>query len=101
MLRAILIIILTVFFVTCAVIDNSHDSKFTSLKGPYVGQTPPGAEPKLFAPGIISTGLYTRDVAITPDGKELYYCVAVGNFGYATKSRERHFANTCEAVSNW
>ncbi|MDJ0712192.1 MAG: hypothetical protein QNJ14_17510 [Woeseiaceae bacterium] len=29
--------------------------KFPSLKGPYLGQNPPGEVPELFAPGIIST----------------------------------------------
>jgi len=52
-----------------------------ALTGPYLGQEPPGAEPKLFAPGIVSTGMYERDLAITPDGDEIYFSVATG--GYA------------------
>jgi Tol biopolymer transport system component len=43
------------------------------LKGGYLGQPPPGSSPELFAPNIVSTGMYERDVAITPDGKEIYY----------------------------
>jgi len=27
-----------------------------SLTGPYLGQEPPGQEPELFAPGLVSTG---------------------------------------------
>ena len=27
----------------------------STLKGPYLGQTPPGSTPKTFAPGIVST----------------------------------------------
>jgi len=53
---------------------------FPVLTGPYLGQTPPGATPELFAPGIVSTGIYTRDVAITPDGQELYFGVLLGRF---------------------
>jgi Tol biopolymer transport system component len=45
-----------------------------------VGQTPPGEEPALFAPGIVNTGLYTRDFAMMPDGSEIYYGVNVGNY---------------------
>lgn len=45
------------------------------LTGEYVGQTPPGNTPELFAPGLITTGTYTRDVAMTPDGSELYFGV--------------------------
>lgn len=55
---------------------------FPELTGPYLGQEPPGVKAKLFAPGIVSTGMYTRDVAMTPDGKEIYYCVFLGGFNY-------------------
>ena len=53
---------------------------FPVLEGPYLGQTPPGNEPQLFAPGIINTGLYTRDVAMMPDGSEMYFGVSLGNY---------------------
>ena len=53
-------------------------SAFPELRGPYLGQKPPGLEPEIFAPGIVSTGLATRDVAMTPDGSELYYSVSLG-----------------------
>ena len=48
------------------------------LTGEYLGQEPPGMEPVLFAPEIVSTGLSERDMAITPDGKELYYTASLG-----------------------
>jgi hypothetical protein len=48
------------------------------LTGEYLGQTPPGASAALFAPGIVSTGMNTRDLAMTPDGREIYYSVTVG-----------------------
>jgi hypothetical protein len=51
---------------------------FPELRGPYLGQEPPGLEPRLFAPGVVSTGLATRDVAMTPDGSELYFSVTAG-----------------------
>jgi hypothetical protein len=54
-------------------------SKFPDLHGAYLGQTPPGLEPEIFAAGIISTGMYERDVAISPDGKEFFYGLAFGN----------------------
>ena len=41
--------------------------------GPYLDQPPPGDEPALFAPGIVSDGLANRDLAITPDGDEIYW----------------------------
>ncbi len=48
------------------------------LEGPYLGQTLPGAEPELFAPGIVSTGMHTRDLAMTPEGDEIYFSVSAG-----------------------
>jgi len=55
-----------------------------SLTGPYLGQPLPGSEAQIFAPELISTGLSTRDVAMTPDGSEFYFGVSMGNFHYAT-----------------
>ncbi len=43
--------------------------------GPYLGQTPPGLEPEIFAKGLVSTGLNERDIMISPDGKTIYYGV--------------------------
>jgi hypothetical protein len=69
--------------VACA--PHQHDdvtvdeSFFPELSGPYLGEEPPGLEPKLFAPGIVSTGLSTRDLAMTPDGNEIYFGATVGN----------------------
>ncbi|MEJ2203487.1 MAG: hypothetical protein P8170_05215 [Gemmatimonadota bacterium] len=55
--------------------------------GPYLGQQPPGAMPELFAPGIVSTGMYTRDVAMTPDQQEIYFTVMVGGFSVIMSTR--------------
>jgi hypothetical protein len=46
----------------------------------YLGQTPPGPVPQVFAPGIVNTGLFTRDLAMTPDGCEIYFCVILGQY---------------------
>jgi hypothetical protein len=64
----------------CAVGCAAPPDDFPALEGPYLGQTPPGTEPQVFAPGIVSTGMYTRDVAITPDGTEFYFGVLLGRF---------------------
>jgi len=44
-------------------------------KGPWLGESPPDTTPALFAPGTVSTGMYERDTAWTPDGRELYWTV--------------------------
>ncbi len=44
------------------------------FKGIYLGQEPPGLIPKVFAPGLVSTGEYFEFTNIfTPDGKEFYF----------------------------
>lgn len=57
---------------------EARGEQFYELTGDYLGQELPGLTPKLFAPGIVSTGLSERDMAITPDGNEIYYSGVVG-----------------------
>ena len=58
-------------FEICAQVED-----FPKLTGPYLGQTPPLNKPVLFAPGIVSTNAGNHSsVAISPDGKELYWCM--------------------------
>jgi len=45
----------------------------TGLDGPYLGQTVPGLEPELFAPGLISSrDGFEFSCAFSPDGKQFY-----------------------------
>ena len=69
-----------VFFLAGGVFVNGNPDEFPVLTGPYLGQKPPGEEPELFAPGIVNTGVATRDIAIMPDGDEIYFARAIGNF---------------------
>lgn len=52
---------------------------FPALQGPYLGQKPPGTVPEIFAPGVVCTGLMERDVAISPDGREIYFGIGFGD----------------------
>jgi hypothetical protein len=49
------------------------------LKGPYLGQEPPGAYPELFAPGVISVvANFEHSAAVfSPDGNEVFWCTNV------------------------
>ncbi len=47
------------------------------------GERPPGLTPQLFAPGLVSTGGFERDLAITPDGREIYFGVAGPAYQYS------------------
>lgn len=44
-----------------------------------LGQVPSN-NPILFAPGIVSTGMYERDFTITPNGNEFYYSLFQGDW---------------------
>jgi hypothetical protein len=43
------------------------------LEGPYLGQTPPGLTPEVFAPGIISTDSWEYGVFFAPGMQKLYW----------------------------
>ena len=67
---ASIILISAIFFIYNL---PSEPADIPVLKGPYLGQKPPGMTPEIFAPGIISTGLSESYAFFTPDGKELYF----------------------------
>ncbi len=47
--------------------------KTPNLNLQYLGQKPPGLTPELFAPDIIATGYYERDITFSPNGTEIFY----------------------------
>jgi Tol biopolymer transport system component len=62
-----------ILLLAAAISINAHKIEFPELTGAYLWQTPPVKEPVLFAPGIVSNGRNHSSVAISPDGKELYW----------------------------
>lgn len=74
-----LLIITISFLFSCSQSDKKSERQL-ALSGPYLGQTPPVDKPQLFAPGIINIGPHTRDITITPDGKEIYFCMSVSRY---------------------
>ena len=71
MKRIYVLISLFIILVICAKSYSQDD--FPILEGPYLGQNPPSAIPKAFAPGIISTKGWEVGGAFTPDMKEFYF----------------------------
>ena len=65
------IIILSILLIPATLIGQDD---FPILKGPYLGQKPPGMMPEVFAPGIISTAANEGASSFSPDGK--FYLVA-------------------------
>ena len=62
--------------------STEHDSGSVVTKwsptGEYFGQQPPGLEPQIFAPGIVSTALPEANSVFTPDGSEFFFAVWPG-----------------------
>lgn len=62
------------FITLILIVESSFGQQFTGLYGNYLGQTPPGDVPVLFAPGIISKNTLEHSAAIfSPDGNEVYW----------------------------
>ena len=62
--------LLSLLTMSCAT-HNQDESPV--LEGTYLGQTPPGLMPELFAPDIIQTEHREAEAAFTPDLKEFYF----------------------------
>ncbi len=75
-LTLIVFLVFMVVFYSCQnQTQTPGEKEFPVISGEYLGQTPPGQQAELFAPGIISSGMADRDIAISPDLKEIYYSV--------------------------
>ena len=81
--RAGLVLLLTFIMIgfTTGCSRNEKDQPVISIeaKNPYLGETPPGDEPAIFAPGIISTpDLIEMGITFSPDGGEIYFSRSAG-----------------------
>lgn len=67
-----------ILFLTGIIVALSCQSKqevFPTLRGPYLGQSPPDTVAQLFAPDIVSTGAQEMNLCVSPDGQNIYYHV--------------------------
>ena len=64
------LVILISLSVSLQVKSNTEPPRLT---GPYLGQTPPGSTPTVFAPGYVSTLHRDTSVSLTPDMTEFYF----------------------------
>lgn len=76
------LLFLIVLILSCS--ETKQKEFFPVLNGPYLGQKTPSDSALLFAPGIVSAGMNDRDIAITPEGDEIFFTRNIGNFKYAT-----------------
>ncbi len=68
-----------IFAILLMISIGAFAQELTEKKGAYFGEPLPGDSALIFAPGIISNALTNRDVAITPDGNEMYFGIAGRN----------------------
>jgi len=77
--KAILIGILSL---VCLVFNsNAQQEDWPGLKGPYLGQKPPGMTPEIFGKGFVSTNHSENGLCVSMDGKELYSWTVPKNMG--------------------
>ena len=81
--RVVLVAVVSLSVIAgCSGVPESGDAE-PAITGDWLGQVPPGDQAELFAPGIVSTGWYTRDLTATPDGDEIYFTVMLPNFEFS------------------
>jgi len=74
MARKRIVFVVIVLSLILAAHNHARQEDFPVLKGPYLGQKPPGMTPEMFAPGIVSTELHDDAApAFSPDGDEAYF----------------------------
>jgi len=66
-----ILIFMLLFFIFQIYIHSKND--FPLLKGPYLGQKPPGMIPKVFATGIVSTDKVELNAVFSKDHKFFYF----------------------------
>ncbi|OGU61373.1 MAG: hypothetical protein A2V66_15950 [Ignavibacteria bacterium RBG_13_36_8] len=65
----------TLYLFVVFLFNNCKQQNELILEGPYLGQTPPGLTPELFAPNIVSTGLNEIGSSFSNDGKEFFFSI--------------------------
>jgi len=88
--KAFFTIPLSLLFVSLA---HARQGDFPVLKGPYLGQKPPGMIPEIFAPGFVSTGRIEFGNAFSPDGGEFYFTRILGEKNLAAIMSTKRISN--------
>ncbi len=68
--------------VVAALAAPAAEAAFPTLKGPYLGQAPPGRTPVVFALGILSGPNNEVSTAFMPGARELFFATFNRGVGY-------------------
>lgn len=99
MKNLILLIIAISLLLSCESTIQHEDQK--QRQGEYLGEALPGDTPQIFAPEFISTGIYTRDITISPDGDELFFSVAFGGRAFIMETHQENNSWTTPKVASF
>ncbi len=72
----------SLFFICCTLVVLLNTATLAS-ENPLAALVTISDQPQLLAPGFINTGLATRDVTMTPDGREIYFCTNTSGYSHA------------------
>ncbi|MFC1724791.1 hypothetical protein ACFL4T_04125 [candidate division KSB1 bacterium] len=87
--RKIVCFIFCILSCTVSLYSQEKADQFPVLKGPYLGQKPPGKKAEMFAPGIISTGLHDdAGPGFNYEGTEIFFRVAGRPYGIIGTMKE-------------
>ena len=73
-MKKLLLLIVAISFIPIVLNSQTNQKDFPVLKGPYLGQKPPGITPELFAPEIMNAELgYHSTIVFSPDMTEAFW----------------------------
>jgi hypothetical protein len=86
----------SIFLVTFILLLNTCPAQLLTTDSSYLGQTPPGSIPQIFAPGVVSlSNRFETYPTFSPDGKEMFFSVV--NAAWTTGT----IFHTQELNGNW
>ena len=99
-------IIIMVMMVGLSSTSYAQSPDLTKFKGPYLGQSPPGKSPELFAPGLVSTqDGHEFGITISNDGNEIYFTRRfpgeIGNRIYSYKNDNGNWKLKSPPLFGW
>ncbi|WP_103654375.1 TolB family protein [Agarilytica rhodophyticola] len=82
-MNSIYTIVTLLLAILCMSSKSYSGDKFSALKGPYLGQKPPGSRPEIFAPGIVNTKAFKEIEGTFAPGMNAFYFIRVKQEGKA------------------